>query len=433
MRTRPTASAPKPALPLPALPLLALLALALLPGMAHAHADAVRPGQLWRAWTFDPVVVLPMAAAMLLYARGVTRLWAKAGAYRGVQRWQAWCFAGGMLLLALALVAPLHALGGSLFAAHMSQHVLMMTVAAPLLVMGAPVTAWTWALPPRGRKLVSGAWHGRGVAPAWRLLRRPAAAWLVHAAAIWVWHIPSLYSATVTSDMMHTAQHLSFMGAAVLFWYSLQARSFHGAAVIYLLTTAMHSSLLGALLAFSPHVYYAPYAATAPLWGLSALEDQQIGGFIMWVPAGGLYFAAALVLLASWLRTAERRAAARRSGAAGAMLLVMVTAGCSEAKAERRLLVPGGDVRRGQQAILAYGCGSCHEIKGIRGATGKVGPTLTGIGERVYIAGSLPNTPEMLMGFIMSPTSYRDPTAMPELGVTAVEARDMVAYLYSIR
>jgi putative membrane protein len=287
------------------------------PAPLHAHPGAwLQPGEVWRAWSFEPAVVLLLVGALLLYARGIQRVWRRAGFDRGVRHWQAWCFAAGMLMLIVALVSPLNALGGALFSAHMTQHVVLMALAAPLLVLGAPLTALTWALPRRGRRAVSAALNGARTRQLWHGLSLPLVAWLLHAAAVWLWHVPALYTATLDSELVHTLQHASFMGTAVLFWWALRDRTTHGLGVLYLFTTAVHGSLLGALLTFSPTVLYAPYEATAPLWGLSALEDQQLGGLIMWVPAGLIYFGAALALLASWLRTAQQRV--QRAGAVGA-------------------------------------------------------------------------------------------------------------------
>ena len=388
---------------------------------------AVVPGELWSAWTLEPGVVIPVVAALLLYARGLHRVWSRAGEGRGVRQWQAWCFAGGMFTLALALVSPLHALGGALFSAHMTQHVLLMGVAAPMIVLGAPLTAFTWALPLRGRRNVSRILGSGPFRSSWKFLTTPAAAWVLHAAAIWIWHAPSLYAATVTSELAHTAQHSSFIATALLFWWALRDRPRHGLAVLYLFTTAVHSSLLGALLAFSPDVFYAPYESTAPAWGLSALEDQQLGGLIMWVPAGLVYFGAALALLASWMRQSERSA----SRAVAAAALVLLAAGCDSgnaAEADPAI----GNPDRGRSAVIAYGCGACHEIDGVPGADGRVGPPLTGVAERVYIAGYLQNEPETMVRWIMVPQAFRQPTAMPNMGVTEREARDITAYLYSL-
>lgn len=285
---------------------------AAVPSRAWGHEDApLAPHDLWRAWTLEPLVLLGITAAALVYFHGVRQVWRRAGAGRGVRRWQAACFAGGLGILAVALISPLHALGGVLFGAHMTQHVLLMGIAAPLLVLGEPLRAAAWALPPQSRRRAADLLAATGLRAMWRGITTPAAAWVLHALVLWAWHAPRLYSATVGSDAIHTAQHTSFILAAVVFWAALRDRATHGLGVLYLFTTAVHSSILGALLAFAPVAYYTPYEATAPLWGMSALEDQQIGGLIMWVPAGLVYFGAALALLASWLRRAEHRSGLR--------------------------------------------------------------------------------------------------------------------------
>jgi putative membrane protein len=388
---------------------------------------AILPGELWRAWTLAPGVVFPIIAALLLYARGLQRVWRQAGEGRGVRHWQAWCFAGGMLALTLTLVSPLHALGGALFSAHMTQHVLLMGVAAPLIVLGAPLTAFTWALPYGGRRTVGHALGSGPVRSLWQFLTTPAVAWLLHAAAIWIWHAPPLYTATLSSELAHTAQHGSFFLTALLFWWALRERPRHGLAVLYLFTTALHSSLLGALLAFSPDVFYTPYESTAPAWGYSALEDQQIGGLIMWVPAGLVYFGAALALLASWMRQSERRVS---RGVPAMMVVLLLLAGCQPGRAPDPAAADAG---RGREAVRTYGCGACHEIRGVPGAVGRVGPPLTGVAQRVFIAGYLPNQPETMVQWIMVPQAFRQPTAMPNMGVTERDARDITAYLYSLR
>lgn len=280
------------------------LALSLLPAAAAAHESVpLEPHDLWRAWTLDPWVLGGIALAAWLYARGVRRVWGRAGAGRGVRRWQAACFAAGAGALIVALVSPLDALGGALFSAHMLQHVILMLVAAPLLVLGAPVVAFLWALPPAWRRRVGGWARRPDVRGAWFVVGHPVSAWLLHAAAVWTWHAPGLYQATLHSRGLHALQHLSFFGTALLFWWAAVELGRHrrrraGFGVLYIFTTAVHSSLLGALLTFSLVLWYPAYAASAPSWGLAPLEDQQLGGLVMWIPGGVVYVAAALALLA---------------------------------------------------------------------------------------------------------------------------------------
>jgi putative membrane protein len=272
------------------------------PAAAHGPDGFAVPDGLWRAWTWDPWVLGGVLLSSWLYSRGVERLWRRAGTGRGVRVWQAASFAAGTLLLLAALVSPLHALGEALFSAHMMQHVLLMVVAAPLLVLGSPLVAFVWALPPRWRVGV-GAWARRpAVRRPWRAATHPVGAWSIHAAALWAWHVPVLYQSTLASDGMHFLQHASFVGTALLFWEGARRlgtrhRGAFGGGVLYVFTTAVHSSLLGALLTFSLVLWYPAYAVRAPAWGVEPLADQQLGGLVMWIPAGVVYLLAVLALL----------------------------------------------------------------------------------------------------------------------------------------
>jgi cytochrome c oxidase assembly factor CtaG len=129
---------------------------------------------------------------------------------------------------------------------------------------------------------------------------------------LWSWHAPALFQATLASEFVHALQHASFLFSALLFWWAVihgrQRALGFGLAVLYMFTTALHSGLLGALLTFAKSVWYPVYSDQTRAWGLTPLEDQQIGGLIMWVPAGLVYITAALALFAGWLRESEARA-----------------------------------------------------------------------------------------------------------------------------
>ena len=286
--------------------------------IVFAHlGKPLEPHDLWRAWTFEPVTIALLAISGWMYARGLTRLWHAAGRNRGVREWEACIFAAGWLVLALSLLSPLHALGGVLFSAHMAQHELLMTVAAPFLVLGRPLIPFVWALSPKWRR-ITGQWSGApAFAVPWQALTHPVTAFLLHAAAIWVWHLPSLYDATVSSEVMHAAQHASFVVTALLFWWAVlrpsPARGGTAAAIALLFGTVMHTGALGAVLTLSSRVLYTVYASTTLTWGLAPIEDQQVGGLIMWVPGGIVYVIAALWLVVRLFGESEQRVARREA------------------------------------------------------------------------------------------------------------------------
>jgi cytochrome c oxidase assembly factor CtaG len=276
--------------------------LLLLPAIALGHTgEPVQPHDLWAAWEFDPGAAIPLAICAVLYLRG-------ARVSRGASRLEQLLFWSGWFTLFIALVSPLHPLGEALFSAHMTQHEILMLISAPLLVLSRPLAPMLWGLPFAWRRPLGQAARIRGFQRMWRAITRPSVAWCIHAVALWAWHIPALFDATLTSQWIHAAQHASFFGSALLFWWSLfEARGMHnGAGVLYIFTTAIHTSILGALLTFAPSLWYPPYASTTRAWGLTPLEDQQLGGLIMWVPAGLVYIATGLALFARWLKESEQ-------------------------------------------------------------------------------------------------------------------------------
>jgi cytochrome c oxidase assembly factor CtaG len=267
--------------------------------------------ELWRTWAFEPGVVIPLAMSLWLYLRGIRKLWTTAGVGRGVTKAEAACFLGGWFALFIALVSPLHPWGAVLFSAHMSQHEVLMLVAAPLLVLGKPLVAFLKALPSGTAQRLVAATRRSGVERLWNVFVSPFAAWLLHLIILWTWHVPVLYHAAIDSEFVHALQHLSFLGSALLFWWAVlggpQRALGYGAAVLYMFTTAVHSGLLGALIALAARLWYPVYESRTAAWGLTPLEDQQIGGIIMWVPACTVYLVAGLVLFVKWLADSERR------------------------------------------------------------------------------------------------------------------------------
>ena len=417
---------------------IALVALA--PVVAHAHdGRPLEPHDAWTAWELDPWVVVPLALLAVLYTAGLRRLWTRAGTGRGITRGMAAAHVAGWVTLALALVSPIHAMGEVLFSAHMVQHELLVALAAPLLVLGRPGVVLAWGLPSRWRPRAGRLLASSPVRATWRFLTLPFVAFVLHAAALWLWHAPRLYERSLTSDLAHATQHASFLGTALLFWWSVlrplhtrgeAARRARGAAAFSLFATMLHTGALGALLTFATSLWYPAYGATTAPWGLMPLEDQQLAGVVMWVPGGIAYLAATLALMAGLLREPSVRA----SRLAAAALLLVTASACARDDAEQYAIgITGGDPARGRAHIKQFGCGSCHAIPGVRGATATVGPPLAGIAGRAYIAGVLPNQPDNMMTWLMNPRAVDSLTAMPITGLDESQARDVAAYLYTLR
>jgi cytochrome c oxidase assembly factor CtaG/cytochrome c2 len=417
------------------------LGLVLVPTEVSAHGlAATAVGE----WEFTPLVVVPLAVTAVLYAAGLLRLWRRAGFGRGISRWAATSFAAGWLTLVVSLVSPMAWLSEILFSVHMTQHTLLLLVAAPLLTFGHPVLAWLWVLDPRPREAAAHAFRGPRTVGAWHAVTAPPSVFLIQALALWLWHIPSWYEAALHNDLIHAFEHLCFVLAGSLFWWAMvngrYGRSGYGLGVLYVFLTAIHSSALGALLTVAPSVWYGEYARQAAVWRIDALADQQLAGLLMWIPAGVIFIVFGLALLAAWLGESERRVRFGATDAASRLVPVVILAcavlasACTTSRSIKEAeLITGGNVARGVPAIGKYGCAACHTIPGIATATATVGPPLTKVAVRQYLGGHLTNSPGNMIKWIQHPQQIDPKNAMPDLDVTDQDAKDIAAYLYTLR
>jgi putative membrane protein len=288
--------------------LVITLTVLLLPRTAWAHPGrTLAPHDLWRAWTLAPAVLAGLLLSGALYAWGAHILWKRAGRGRVVAPWMAAAFAGALVALIVALISPLDAMGSVLFSAHMGQHLLLMMVAAPLMALGEPLIVTLWALPPRWRRTVGRSWlRARPLRLAWKRVSQPGVALLLHIITLWVWHLPALYERALRDERVHVLEHATFFLTALLFWWVLVRRHGRrmraGPAIAYLFTAALQSTILGALITMSRLPWYPSHFATTQPWGLTPLEDQQLAGLLMWIPAGVVYLIPLVALLIRVLR-----------------------------------------------------------------------------------------------------------------------------------
>lgn len=278
------------------------------PATAWAHGGGnLEPDQLWASWHLAAGPLLAVGIAAAGYALGLSRIWHRGGRHRVVSGARAASFGLGLSILLLALVSPLDALAGALFSAHMVQHLLLLLVVPPLLVGGVPALSLFWVLPPERRKRVGRWWSAHP--PARRLfdlLMRPGIVWVVNAAALWFWHLPGPYEAAESAPWIHLLEHTSFLLPAVAFWWLVvqplgRRRLELGPVQLFLFTMALQGAALGALLTFARTPWYPVHAGSTVAWGLTPMEDQQLAGLLMWIPAGIVYLGAAAVAFVRWL------------------------------------------------------------------------------------------------------------------------------------
>ena len=300
---------------------LLLCSLVALPASAAAHGgepSASLSHVLLTGWTPDPATAVPIAIATAWYALGVSRT-VQENKLEAISPNRVLAFVAGIGVLLIALQSPIDTVSEDLFSVHMCQHLLLMLAAPPLLVWSRPVLVWLWALPLAGRRRIGSFWNGTPALHATHaFLMRPLVVWLLASAALWLWHLPGPYDWALKNEAVHAIEHACFFLTSLAFW-TLVAQPYsrrqagHGIALIMVATFALHNGLLGALLTFSGTPLYGAYTET--VFGLSPLEDQQLAGLIMWVPAGLAHLATLSLLFMGWL--SEQEAYAGRTAAAG--------------------------------------------------------------------------------------------------------------------
>jgi len=272
-----------------------------------------------RAWTIQPQVVGPLAAAGALYLYGVGRI-GKGHFRSGWKASRTGCFLGGIGLLIGALASPIDAYSDRLLSVHMVQHLLLMQMAPPLLLLGRPITLALAATSGPARRRLARFSHGRLA----RSLESPVIGFSSFAIVLWASHFTPLYEATLTHEFLHALEHLAFLAAALLFWWPVVARDpgairlSHPARLLYLFLSMPVMSLLGFVVSSSSRVLYVHYVTTSRLLGVSALADQRLAGTIMWESSMVVSVVALSAVLLDWMGREERealRADARRDRA----------------------------------------------------------------------------------------------------------------------
>jgi cytochrome c oxidase assembly factor CtaG len=264
--------------------------------MTHEHA---------LGWTLDPVLTIPLALTLLIYAVGWRRLARRAS----VRPAGSGFFLSGWTVLTLALTSPLHEAGEQSFTMHMIEHELIMLAATLLLASSGAGGVLAWGLPRPLRVALGGSWKSP-LQRAWRRLTEPVTATIIQGVVMWLWHAPILFDRALESFGWHIVQHACFFASSLLFWWAMlhpRGRSGgYGVSAACLFVTSLIGGALGALMSFSASPWYADYAAMGMSGiGLDPVTDQQLAGLVMWIPGGLVHGIAALVFFYRWLKSAE--------------------------------------------------------------------------------------------------------------------------------
>ena len=283
------------------------------PAIALAHGDEApvpRFPEVLLAWSLDPVPWIGVALAGGAYLWAVRRL--SASSTRSPHpRWRTASFMAGLAAMLVALASPIEAYEGVLFSVHMVQHMLLELVAAPLLLLGAPVTLALRVATPTLRRRLLRVLHSRVVA----VLSFPLLGWLVFAAVNWGWHFSSLYDQALENVALHYLQHATFLAASLLFWWPIVGadparwRLPYPVRLFYLFLAMPQNSFLGVALMGASTVLYPHYLSNLRAWGPTALADQSLGGILMWVGGDIVFLTAMGAVVAAWVRHEDRKTA----------------------------------------------------------------------------------------------------------------------------
>ncbi len=275
----------------------------------HAHGG-LDPGPQLLAWGADPAALVLIPLAALLYARGLASLGSRRRFHDG---WRPRLFYLGLAAAFAALVGPLDHLADELFAAHMAQHVVLILIAVPLVLLGAPVIPIMRGVPRAVRRdALIPLLKLRPVRAFLRLISHPLVAWALFIGGFLGWHVSPAFEAAATNEAMHVLEHASFAIGAYVFWWNiidplpLKPNLPYLARVPYIFMTVVPNFILGAFLTYAPNAWYGVYEASAALYGMTGLEDQQLGGVIMWIPGSFIVGTALVIVLALALRLEQR-------------------------------------------------------------------------------------------------------------------------------
>jgi putative membrane protein len=248
-----------------------------------------------RSWDWDPTIIGALVVTAVLYLVGWRQLHLRAHGKRVLPAWRVWCLLLGLASVCLALLSPIAVYSQLFFFMHMIQHLLLILVAAPLLLLGAPLLPVLWALPAGARVRLGRLFSPGLVQIVFNALTHPMVAVTVYCAVLAFWHLPPFYDAAQGRTAIHDLEHALFLGSSLLLWWPAihpaggRRRLSYTAGVVYFLPPMLVGSLIGALLTFAERPLYATYQHVPRVWGISVVQDQQLAGLIMWVP-GGLVF-----------------------------------------------------------------------------------------------------------------------------------------------
>jgi cytochrome c oxidase assembly factor CtaG len=266
------------------------------------------------SWSWRPAILLTLGLAAAIHLVGRWRL-KKRGSVHLVNPWRSVAYLTGLVVLGIALMSPIDTLSAQFLYMHMIQHLLLVMIAAPLLWLADPMPIMMWGLP-RNLRTEVGRWlrPDASFRKVVRSLTKPGLVWLYFVAFLVGWHDPNAYVAALQYELIHDLEHITFFATAMLFWWHVIGSAPHihrqlspGLRIGYALSVVPATALTGIAIALSSKPIYDYYANVPRLGSMTVMEDQMLGGVIMWIPGSMMYIVAALILLAQLIQKEEEK------------------------------------------------------------------------------------------------------------------------------
>jgi cytochrome c oxidase assembly factor CtaG len=274
-------------------------------------------GVIISTWSDDPLPLIGIVLATALYLAAV-RLVDRAHPASRVPRWRIAAWLAGVTTIAVALVSAVDVYAESLFTVHMTQHLLLAMVAPPLLALGAPMTLALRAASPKVRRSIL-----LPVLHSWpvKAISWPPVGWTFFAIVMWATHFSPLFNAALENEALHSAEHLLYLGAGMLFWWPVigadpvRWRLSPIGRMAYLAAQMPFNTAVGLAIYFTPTILYSHYASLGRSWGPDPLTDQQLAGIVMWGLGDVILLGALVLAVEAWLRADEKRSRRTRERA----------------------------------------------------------------------------------------------------------------------
>ncbi len=279
-------------------------------GLSNAHGTIAKDQSIWTAWVYTPIITIPIIITVLVYMAGLLR---RKQQGKPIHIFRGFIFLLGILSFYLALQSPLEPLSDHYFFNHQIEHLILRMFGPWLLILSMPMSTLIQGLPNWARRgMLKPILQNKLVYGVYRIFTQPYLATFLFIATLYVWQIPSLHENAILNQQLHDAMHFSMIFTAFFFWWIISdprrsaARCSYGIRLFLLWAVTTFNSILGAIITMTRSLIYQVYDQGIDAIQMTAMEDQQYGGVILWVPGGMMGVLGTAVVFYLWVRDSRK-------------------------------------------------------------------------------------------------------------------------------